>query len=96
MLKPAMDASKEDDGEYVASGNATHGPYTVSCTVKDHQIVSIEIIEGRENMFMTDEQLEEFINTIIETQSLAVDAITGATMDSEGIIAAIQLAFSRK
>ena len=95
-LKPAMDASKEDDGEYVASGNATHGPYTVSCTVKDHQIVSIEIIEGRENMFMTDEQLEEFINTIIETQSLAVDAITGATMDSEGIIAAIQLAFSRK
>ena len=95
-LKPAMDASKEADGEYIASANATHGPYTVRCVVKDHQIVSIEIIEGRDNMFMTDEQLDAFVSAIIEGQTLQVDAITGATIDSEGIISAIQLAFSRK
>ncbi len=95
-LKPATDASKKNDGEYVASAQATHGPYTVKCVVKDHQIVSIEIIEGRENMFMTDEQLEEFVNKIITDQTLQVDAIAGATMDSEAIVSAIQLAFSRK
>lgn len=48
------------------------------------------------NMFMTDEQLASYIKTIIDGQSLNVDVITGATIDSEGIISAIQLAFSRK
>ena len=57
---------------------------------------SIEIIEGRENMFMTDEQLDTFVKSILDQQSLEVDIITGATIDSEGIIEAIQLAFSRK
>ena len=95
-LKPATDASNEADGEYVASAEASHGPYTVSCSVKDHKITEIKILEGRDNMFMTDEQLEEFVNNIITNQSLEVDSITGATMDSEAIIGAIQLAFSRK
>ena len=95
-LKPATDAKGKKDGEYVASGNATHGPYTVRCVVKDEQMVSIEIIEGRENMFMTDEQLDTFVKSILDQQSLEVDIITGATIDSEGIIEAIQLAFSRK
>ena len=47
-------------------------------------------------MFMTDEQLDTFVKSILDQQSLEVDIITGATIDSEGIIEAIQLAFSRK
>ncbi|MEF9974452.1 MAG: FAD-binding protein [Clostridia bacterium] len=95
-LRPAMDASAEADGEYTATATATHGPYTVTCVVKDGKMTSIEVVEGRENMFMNDEQLQGFVQGILDGQSLDVDAITGATIDSEGIVSAIQLAFSRK
>ena len=95
-LSAAVNAKGKKDGEYTASAESLHGPFVVTCVVKDEQMVEIRIDEGRDNMFMTDEQLEAYFRTILEGQSLEVDVIAGATVDSEGIVKAIQLAFSRR
>lgn len=95
-LSAAVNAKGKKDGEYTASAESLHGPFVVTCVVKDEHMVEIRIDEGRDNMFMTDEQLEAYTRTILEGQSLEVDVIAGATVDSEGIVKAIQLAFSRR
>ena len=45
-----------------------HDPYEVIFTIKDKKLVDMKIGEGKENMFMTDEQFAEFTKNIIDTQ----------------------------
>ena len=47
-------------------------------------------------MFMTDEQFAAFTKEIIDTQSMGVDAISGATIDSQAITGGLMTAFSHK
>ena len=85
------DASKAKDGDYFYSAAATKGPYGVSFTVENGKFTKIWIENGQENMLMTPEQFEGFAQSIIEKQTLSgLDVVAGATMDSEGIILAIQ------
>ena len=56
----------------------------------------MKIGEGKEYMFMTDEQFAEFAKNIIDTQSMGVDAISGATIDSQAITGGLMTAFSHK
>ena len=64
--------------------------------VKDKQLVGIAVGEGRENMFMNDEQFAAFTKQIIETQDMGVDAVSGATVDCQAITGGIMTAFSHK
>ena len=73
-----------------------HDPYEVIFTIKDKKLVDMKIGEGKENMFMTDEQFAEFAKNIIDTQSMGVDAISGATIDSQAITGSLMTAFSHK
>ena len=89
---PVMNASKAKDGEYYRSSESTHGPWTMTFTVKDGKFTSFAMTEGAENMLMTEEQFKSFTDSIIEAQDLGVDAVSGCTQDSEAIVAAIQKA----
>lgn len=89
---PVMNASKDKDGEYYRSSESTHGPWTMTFTVKDGKFTSFAMTEGAENMLMTEEQFKSFTDSIIEAQDLGVDAVSGCTQDSEAIVAAIQKA----
>ena len=89
---PVMNASKAKDGEYDRSSESTHGPWTMTFTVKDGKFTSFAMTEGAENMLMTEEQFKSFTDSIIEAQDLGVDVVSGCTQDSEAIVAAIQKA----
>ena len=89
---PVMNASKAKDGEYYRSSESTHGPWTMTFTVKDGKFTSFAMTEGAENMLMTEGQFKSFTDSIIEAQDLGVDAVSGCTQDSEAIVAAIQKA----
>lgn len=89
---PVMNASKAKDGEYYRSSESTHGPWTMTFTVKDGKFTSFAMTEGAENMLMTEEQFKSFTDSIIEAQDLGVDVVSGCTQDSEAIVAAIQKA----
>ena len=89
---PVMNASKAKDGEYYRSSESTHGPWTMTFTVKDGKFTSFAMTEGAENMLMTEEQFKSFTDSIIKAQDLGVDAVSGCTQDSEAIVAAIQKA----
>lgn len=89
---PVMNASKAKDGEYYRSSESTHGPWTMTFTVKDGKFTSFAMMEGAENMLMTEEQFNSFTDSIIEAQDLGVDVVSGCTQDSEAIVAAIQKA----
>ncbi len=89
---PAMNASKAKDGDYTRSSESTHGPWTMTFSVKDGKFTSFEMVQGQENMMMTPEQFTAFTDSIIEAQDLGVDSIAGCTQDSEAIVGAIQRA----
>ena len=74
----------------------TSSSFEVIYTIKDKQLVGIAVGEGRENMFMNDEQFAAFTKQIIETQDMGVDAVSGATVDCQAITGGIMTAFSHK
>ena len=84
------------DGDYSVFVQGLHDPYEVIFTIKDKKLVAIAVGEGKENMFMTDEQFAAFTKEIIDTQSMGVDAISGATIDSQAITGGLMTAFSHK
>ncbi|MDO4547482.1 MAG: FAD-binding protein [Clostridia bacterium] len=102
MLHPTENAgaaqpwAEAEDGDYSEFVQGLHDPYEVIYTIKDKRLVGIRLGEGSENMFMTEEQFEQFAASIIENQSMGVDAISGATIDSQAIAGGIMNAFSHR
>ena len=50
-------------------------------TVEGGAITDVQVIEGRDNMFMTDELLQQYVDTVVNDQVVVVDGISGATLD---------------
>ena len=88
--------AEAEDGDYPVFVTGLHDPYEVIFTIKDKKLVAITLGEGKENMFMTEEQFKEFTQSIIDAQSMGVDAISGATIDSQAITGGLMTAFSHK
>lgn len=88
--------AEAEDGDYSVFVQGLHDPFEVIYTIKDKKLVAMRIGEGKENMFMTEEQFEAFAQEIISTQSMGVDAISGATTDSQAITSGLMTAFSHK
>ena len=88
--------AEAEDGDYSVFVTGLHDPYEVIFTIKDKKLVAITLGEGKENMFMTEEQFKEFTQSIIDAQSMGVDAISGATSDSQAITGGLMTAFSHK
>lgn len=88
--------AEAEDGDYPVFVTGLHDPYEVIFTIKDKKLVAITLGEGKENMFMTEEQFAAFAQSIIDSQSMGVDAISGATVDSQAITGGLMKAFSHK
>lgn len=76
--------AKYEDGTY--EGEAT-GMETikVSVEVKDGEIASVEVTEQNESPGYSEPALEKIPGAIVEKNSTDVDAVSGATVTSEGI-----------
>ncbi len=93
-LAELIDISKKPDGTYEQLINGNDGQFTISVTVEGGAITAIEVVEGRGNMFMTDEQLQEYIDAVIADQTVAVDTISGATLDTNKLNQGLQTLFA--
>lgn len=79
-------AAAKLSGTYTAAATGKNGDVNVTVTFTDGQIVSVEVGEHNETAGICETPIERIPAAIVEYQSVAVDAVTGATMTSEAII----------
>ena len=76
-------------GAYEGTGAGRNGDIVVSVTFSDSAIEAVEVVSHSETPGIGDAPIERIPAEIVKYQSLAVDAITGATLTSDGIVAAV-------
>lgn len=77
------------DGEYTASAYGYDGDITVTITVENDKITDIKADSSEGDLWYFDTSADTVISQIISNQSTEVDAVTGATFSSKGIMAAV-------
>ena len=77
------------DGAYTGTGSGRNGEITVELTVKAGKLATVNVVRHGETAGISDAALARVPAEIVAQQSTAVDAVTGATMTSEGIKAAV-------
>ncbi len=80
-LAALIDITKKADGTYEQVINGNEGKFTLQVTVSGGAITDVQIVQGRDNMFMSDDQLQQYVDTVIDDQTVKVDGISGATLD---------------
>lgn len=83
------------DGTYTGSGTGFGGTITVQVTVSNHKIASINILNASSETASYFANAQGVVSRIISSQSPNVDAVSGATYSSNGIITAVQNALSQ-
>ena len=81
------------DGVYKGSATGFSGPVTVAVTIMDKKIISIDILSSTDDEAFFN-RAKGVIDRIISSQSLDVDAVSGATYSSNGIIGAVKNALT--
>ncbi|AAK80707.1 polyferredoxin [Clostridium acetobutylicum] len=86
---------KYKDGTYTASGTGFSPNLQVSVTIKDNKISNIELLSNNETPKFFERASSVVPDEIIKAQSTNVDAVSGATRSSNGIIEAVQNALEK-
>lgn len=86
-LPEASDAGLAD-GVYTGHGQGRNGEITINVTVQAGEIVDIQVVSHVETPKYFS-RAESVIDAILASQSTEADAITGATISSDGIKAAV-------
>lgn len=76
------------DGVYQGTADGYKGTITVSVTVKNGQVTAIDVMSKSDTDRYFDEA-KSLLDKIIGQQSLQVDAVSGATFSSAGLINAV-------
>lgn len=78
------------DGTYTGSGKGYHGMVTVKVVIKAQTIASVEIAghDGEDDAFFN--KAKVLADQIVEKQNVDLDAISGATRSSNGILDAVR------
>lgn len=79
-----------EPGTYTGESEGHGGEMSVEVTVDENEIVSIEVKEHNDSSGISDTPIERIPSEVVETQSLDVDAVSGATASSLAILAAIE------
>jgi uncharacterized protein with FMN-binding domain len=87
-----VDLSKIENGTYTGTYQAFPIEVEVKVVVADHKITGIDLVKHNTGKGQAAEALPA---KVVETQSLKVDTITGATYSSKVILLAIQDALSK-
>ena len=88
--------SDEKSGTYKIECESMHGKFIIEAKISEGKIALIEVVEGRDQMFMEDDQLRELIDNIVAEQSADIDVISGATTDSQSILDGLKTTFSKE
>lgn len=77
------------DNEFIGTGSGKGGDVKVKITVENNKMTAIEIIEQNETVGIADAALKDIPARILEAQSIEVEQISGATITSDAIKAAV-------
>lgn len=83
------DFARYEDGTYTGYGQGEAGLITISITIENRQLTDVEIIAHSDTPSRIIGTFE-LMDSMVETQSLDVDVITGATYSSNGVIDAVR------
>lgn len=84
------------DGVYVGEGFGFKGNTKVSVTMKNGRIDQIEIVGFEDDPAYFNRAKDIVVESILESQSTQVDAVSGATYSSKGIMKAVEKALGEK
>ena len=82
-----LNVSRLKPGTWTGTAEGYDGPLTVSVTIDDGRISAIDVVEQVETIPLN--SLTEIPRMIVSSQSPSVDAITGATVTSAGVMGAV-------
>ena len=83
------------DGTYSGTGSGKNGSIKVSIQIVKGRISKITIVSSHDNPEYYNQAASEIPVKIIKAQSTNVDAVSGATLSSNGIIGAVNNALSK-
>lgn len=93
---PAASASQYKDGTYQGSGSGYRGgTTTVSVTVSSGKITDISVVSTGDTPQFFERAYSVVTQSIISSQTAGVDAVSGATYSSNGIMQAVAAALGK-
>ncbi|MCI2049356.1 MAG: 4Fe-4S binding protein [Lachnospiraceae bacterium] len=82
-------ASQIADGTYTGTGTGLRGTTTVQVTVAGGQITDISVVSYEDDQQFFSRASSTVIDEILQQQDVSVDAVSGATYSSNGIMEAV-------
>ena len=82
-------------GVYKGVGEGMHGDIVVETEFSAFKIISVKVVQQEDTPNISDMAVERIPAAVVEAQTSAVDAVSGATETSEGIMAAVQSTISQ-
>lgn len=73
------------DGTYTGVGQGKNGDVTVELQVTGGKLATVRVVKHVETPGISDAALTQFPQRVVDAQSLKVDAVSGATLTSDGI-----------
>ena len=83
MAGPA--AAAMADGTYTGVGQGKNGDVTVELQVTGGKLAAVRVVKHVETPGISDAAMTQFPQRVVDAQSLKVDAVSGATLTSDGI-----------
>ena len=93
--KAPSTAIEPKKGAYIGEGKGVHGNIQVGVTLEGKTIKDIQVLKQDETPGVGDIAIEQITKDIIRYQSVAVDAMAGATISSKGVLAAVTQALQK-
>ena len=78
------------DGVYTGRGEGAYGDIELEINISSGELISIEVLNHQETENIADPAFETLINRVLEQQRLDVESVSGATLTSQGFIAALE------
>ncbi len=86
--------AKYTDGTYTGTAAGRNGDVVVSVTVTNGKIASVDIVQHEETAGLSDAAIKDVPAAIVKKNSTKVDAVSGATVTSKAIMAAVDAALA--
>lgn len=77
-------------GEYLGTGQGLHGEIVAKVKVEDGKVVAVDVVKQTETPDITEKVWTDMPAAMVASGGSEVDTVTGATIASEGLIAAVE------
>ena len=89
MVLSAVGAMAMTAGTYESAAQGFHGDVKLAVTVDAEKITAIEVVEHSETEGIGAAALPKLVEAVLESQTLGVDSVAGATVTSDAFKAAM-------